>query len=135
MYSSSEILDRIQRSGATVSSVDGHLRIRHVSKLPPDLLPEIRARKDALLDLLRDPKPPGSGKGRDPLPADFRRWESGPRYVLALLERRGRSRADAVELVRRWWLIGPTVENLTALGIENAGRILEDAGMRFEKGD
>lgn len=74
------------------------------------------------------------GKDRDPLPADIRWWESGPRYTVALLERRGRSRADAVELVRRWWMIGPTVEGLSALGIEDAGRIFEDAGQKSERG-
>lgn len=61
------------------------------------------------------------------LPRELRRWPATPRYVVAVLERRGRPREAAVDVVRRAWRDGADATALRRAGVADASKVWRDA--------
>jgi hypothetical protein len=97
------LLVRLVELGVTSCSVGERMKVWPECRVPKPLLEELEMQRSNLLDLIGLVGSADTFDGdsvAEPLPDELRRWPARERYAVAVLERDGVPRADAVAAVR-----------------------------------
>jgi hypothetical protein len=111
MSSPSELLNCLRKIGVSATTRKGKLQLRPGSRVPVDLIPEIRRHRDEIISLVSDSAvlrrwTPTTDEEAERerhrvLTEKPKHWWWRPRYRLAGLERAGINRATAIAEVRK----------------------------------